>query len=84
MCCTAADNKIGEAGATALAAAFQKNTTITSVDLGCARAWLGGRGGLDGGIGGAWARSRARRAGALRCGERGRECLARARAPFEW
>ena len=178
VCCTAAENDIGDAGATAFAAALEKNTTITSVNLGCAsergseaggmerdRGRLGtqprpprrrpmrrdrgdasalrvralrlngdadpgcfgvvgvlhrrrerhrrcrrdssrggapeehvghvGRprkcasvarrpGGLDGGIGGAWARSRARRAGALRCGERGRECLACARAPFEW
>ena len=51
MCCTAADNGIGEAGATALAAAFQKNTTITSVNLYSARAWLGGRGGWMGGSG---------------------------------
>ena len=37
MCCTAADNGIGAAGATAIAAALEKNTTITSVDLGGAR-----------------------------------------------
>ena len=51
MCCTAAGNGIGEAGATALAAALEKNTTVTSVDLGSARAWLGGRGGWMGGSG---------------------------------
>ena len=41
VCCTAAGNGfyngIGEAGATAIAAALEKNTTITSVDLGGAR-----------------------------------------------
>ena len=43
----------------------------------CARVWLGGRGGWMG-IGGAWARSRGRRAGA-RCGERGDASASRAR-----
>ena len=51
VCCTAADNGIGEAGATALAAALQKNTSVTSVNLWSARAWLGGRGGWMGGSG---------------------------------
>ena len=37
VCCTAADYRIGDAGATAFAAALEKNTTITSVDLGGAR-----------------------------------------------
>ena len=84
VCCTAAGNDIGDAGATALAAALEKNTSVTSVDLGCARAWLGGRGGWMGGSGAlghaaapaALARSDAERkdASALRC----------ARAPFEW
>ena len=37
VCCTAADNGIRDAGATAFAAALEKNTTITSVDLGGAR-----------------------------------------------
>jgi hypothetical protein len=46
VCCpAAANNKIGTAGATALAAALQKNTTVTAVDLGCARACSGGLGG---------------------------------------
>ena len=58
MCCTAADNGIGEAGATALAAALEKNTTVTSGKLESARAWFGGCWGWMG-IGGAWARSRA-------------------------
>ena len=84
VCCTASGNGIGEAGATALAAALEKNTSVTSVDLGGARAWLGGRGGWMGGSGAlghaaapaALARSDAEREGAsaLRC----------ARAPFEW
>ena len=37
VCCTAADNGIGEAGAKAFAAALEKNTTVTSVNLGGAR-----------------------------------------------
>ena len=37
VCCTTAGNGIGDAGATAFAAALEKNTTITSVDLGGAR-----------------------------------------------
>ncbi len=38
MCCPEAGNDIGDAGATALAAALQKNTTVTEVDLSGARA----------------------------------------------
>ena len=49
VCCTAAGNGIGDAGATALAAALEKNTTVTLVNLYSARAWLGGRGGWMGG-----------------------------------
>jgi hypothetical protein len=45
VCCTAADKGIDAAGATALAAALQKNTTVTTVKLICARACSGGRGG---------------------------------------
>ena len=85
MCCTAAGNEIGDAGATAIAAALEKNTTVTSVNLGGARergseAW----GGLDEGSGalGHAAAAAAPAPDAER--ERGRECLARARAPFEW
>ena len=37
VCCTAAGNGMGEAGATAFAAALEKNTTITSVNLDGAR-----------------------------------------------
>ena len=37
VCCTAAGNGIGDAGATAFARALKKNTTVTSVDLGGAR-----------------------------------------------
>ena len=48
MCCPAAGNSIGDAGATALAAALQKNTTVTAVDLAGARACSGGRGGWRG------------------------------------
>ena len=51
MWCTAAGDSIGEAGAKALAAALQKNTSVTSVNLERARAWLGGRGGWMGGSG---------------------------------
>jgi hypothetical protein len=54
VCCPAADNKIGADGATALAAALQKNTTITDVDLFGARACSGGRGGWRV-LGDAWA-----------------------------
>jgi hypothetical protein len=48
VCCPAADNNIGAAGATALAAALQKNTTLTAFRFGCARACSGGRGGWRG------------------------------------
>jgi hypothetical protein len=48
VCCTAAGNNIGDDGATALAAALQKNTTVTEVNLWGARARSGGRGGLRG------------------------------------
>ena len=80
--CTAAENGIGDSGMTALAAALEKNTSVTSVNLGCARAWLGGRGGWIGGSGAlghaaapaALARSDAEREGAS---------ALRARAPFE-
>ena len=51
VCCTAADNRIGEAGATALAAALEKNTTVTSVNLGSARECGSEAGGLDEGSG---------------------------------
>ena len=44
-------NNIGDAGATALAAALEKNTSVTSVILYGARAWLGGRDGWMGGSG---------------------------------
>ena len=37
VCCTAAGNVIGDAGATAIAAELEKNTTVTSVNLGGAR-----------------------------------------------
>jgi hypothetical protein len=43
--CPAAGNGIGADGATALAAALQKNTTVTTVNLEGARARSGGRGG---------------------------------------
>ena len=85
VCCTAAGNEIGAAGATALAAALEKNTSVTSVKLGSARAWLGGRGGGMGGSGAlehaaapaAPARSDAEREGAS-------ALRARVRAPFQW
>ena len=85
VCCTIADNGIGEAGAKAFAVALEKNTTVTSVNLEGARECGSEAGGGWMGIGGAWARSRGRRAGA-RCGERGDASASRARAcaPFEW
>jgi hypothetical protein len=57
VCCPAAGNNIGDAGATALAAALQKNTTLTKVDLGGARACPCGCGGWSG-FGDAWAHGR--------------------------
>jgi hypothetical protein len=48
VCCPAAGNRIGAAGATALAAALQENTTVTALNLGGARACSGGRGGWRG------------------------------------
>ncbi len=57
VCCPAAGNFIGADGATALAAALQKNTTVTAVDLGCARGCSGGRRGWRG-SGGRWAHGR--------------------------
>jgi hypothetical protein len=57
VCCPAAGIDIGDAGATALAAALQKNTTVTAVDLGGARARSGGRDGWRG-SGDAWAHGR--------------------------
>ena len=83
MCCTAAGNGIGDAGATALAAALQKNTSVTSVNLRGARAWLRGRGGWMGGSG-ALGHAAAPAALARSDAEREGECLACARAPFEW
>ena len=80
VCCTAAGNGIGEAGATAIAAALEKNTTITSVDLGGARECGLEAGGGWMGIGGAWTRSRGRRAGARCGGERGDASALRVRA----
>ena len=41
-CCTAADNSVGDDGAQYLAAALGKNKTVTSVDLGGARACASG------------------------------------------
>jgi hypothetical protein len=43
VCCPAVGNNIGDAGATALAAALQKNTTVTEVELSGARACWGVR-----------------------------------------
>ena len=51
MCCTAADNGIGEAGAKAFAVALEKNTTVTSVNLEGARECGSEAGGLDEGSG---------------------------------
>ena len=51
VCCTAADNGIGAAGATAIAAALEKNTTVTSVNLERARECGSEAGGLDEGSG---------------------------------
>ena len=84
VCCTAADNGIGDAGAKAFASALEKNTTVTSVDLGGARECGLEAGGLDEGSGalGHAAAAAAPAPDAER--EGGRECLARARAPFEW
>ncbi len=74
VCCSAAGNRIGVAGATALAAALQKNTTVTAVNLNSARACSGGRGGWRG-----WGRfcPRPRPAAQARpmCGEGERESL---------
>ena len=79
VCCTAAGNHIGDDGATALAAALQKNTTVMVINLECARACSGGRGGWRG-----WGRlgPRPRPAAQARpmCGEGEREPL-RGRAP---
>jgi hypothetical protein len=50
VCCPAAGNDIGDAGATALAAWLQKNTTVTAVDLGGAQAARVAA--TDGGVGG--------------------------------
>ena len=76
-CCTAADTGIGDDGAIALAAALEKNTTITSIDLGCARACSVCRG-FEGW--GAWAHGRSRRA--RRRPMRRERALARSRAPW--
>ena len=51
VCCTIADNGIGEAGAKAFAAALEKNTTVTSVNLEGARECGSEAGGLDEGSG---------------------------------
>ncbi len=63
MCCIAAGNCIGDDGATALAAALQKNTTVTEVDLQSARACS-----VAAGEGGGWGtlgpKAAARRTGA--------------------
>ena len=79
VCCTAAVNGIGEAGATAFAAALEKNTTITSVNLRCARERGSEAGGLDQDRGRLGTQPRPPRRRPMRR-ESGRECLARARA----
>ncbi len=80
MCCPEAGNDIGDAGATALAAALQKNTTVTALNLGGARACSGGRGGWRG-VGDAWAHGRGPPRRRAQCAEEERErAFARSRA----
>ena len=47
VCCTIAGNDIGDAGATAFAAALEKNTTVTSVNLEGARECGSEAGGME-------------------------------------
>ena len=85
VCCTAAGNGIRNAGAKAFAAALEKNTTVTSVNLERARErGSEARGGLDEGSGALWHAAAAAAPAPDAEREGGRECLARARAPFEW
>ncbi len=72
MCCMAAGNDIGDAGATALAAALQKNTTVTALNLYRARACSSGRGGWRG-LGDAWAHGRGPPRRRAQCAGRERE-----------
>ncbi len=74
VCCPAAGHNIGDAGATALAAALQKNTTVTAVNLWGARSCSGGCGGWRG-LGTLGPTAAARRAGAPNV--RGGRALAR-------
>ena len=83
VCCTAAGNGIGDAGATAFAAALEKNTTITSVNLERARERGSEARGLDEGSG-ALGHAAAAAAPAPDAEERGDASALRARAPFEW
>ena len=84
VCCTAAGNFIGDAGATAFATALEKNTTVTLVNLERARERGSEAGGLDEGWGalGLAAAAAAPAPDAEREGTR--VPCARACAPFEW
>jgi hypothetical protein len=82
VCCPAAGNNIGAAGATALAAALQKNTTVTEVNLECAQACSRARVAAgDGGAGDACAHGRGPPRRHAQCAGRERErAFARPRA----